>query len=127
MPIDPGILTKLLNTFTFVFTGGYATMMPEALWLLQTLTLIEFTLFALYMALGAEDAVAGLITKLMWSAAFIFLVTLWPTLTKIVVDSFMQVGLQAGSNGARLFTVMEFTNRSSVARFGLEVNDNLFG
>ena len=100
--------------------------MPEALWLLQTLALIEFTLFALYMALGAEDAIAGLITKLMWICAFIFLVTMWPTLTKIVLDSFMQVGLQAGSGGAQLFTVMEFTNPCSVARFGLEVTANIF-
>jgi type IV secretion system protein TrbL len=125
-PLDPGILTKLLHTFTFVFTGGYATLAPEAMWLLQTLALLEFTLFALYMALGAEDAIAGLMTKLMWICAFIFLVTVWPTLTKIIVDSFMQVGLQAGSGGARLFTVMEFTNPSSIARFGLEVTGNIF-
>jgi type IV secretion system protein TrbL len=123
MPIDPGVLTRLLNTFTAVFTSGFATSMPEALWLLQTLALIEFTLFCLYMALGAEEALAGLMTKAMWISAFIFLVTSWPHLTQIVVASFMQVGLLAGGGTLKL---IDFTNPSDIAAFGLQVTGSVF-
>jgi len=78
--MDPGILTKLLNAFAFVFTGGFAQIMPEALWLLRTLAAIELVIVALWWALTQDDALVAFLAKALWFGAFLYLVTAWPTL-----------------------------------------------
>jgi len=99
--MDPGMLTKLLNAFAFVFTGGFAQIMPEALWLLRTLAALELVVVALWWALTQDDALVAFLTKALWFGAFVYLVTAWPTLTRTVVMSFMQTGLLAGGGGLR--------------------------
>jgi type IV secretion system protein TrbL len=121
--MDPGVLTTLLNTFAFVFTGGYAQLMPEALWLLRTLATLELVIVALWWGLTQEDALVGFLAKALWIGAFLWLVTAWPTLTQAVVTSFMQTGLLAGGGG---LSVAEFTNPSTIARYGLEVTAVIF-
>src|SRR6266851_3553834 len=121
--MDPGILTKLLNAFAFVFTGGFAQIMPEALWLLRTLAAIELVLVALWWALTQDDALVAFLAKALWFGAFLYLVTAWPTLTRTVVTSFVQTGLLAGGGG---LSVADFTNPSTIAKYGLEVTAVIF-
>src|SRR5438046_2018306 len=121
--MDPGILTKLLNAFALVFTGGFAQIMPEALWLLRTLAALELVLVALWWALTQEDALVAFLTKALWVGAFLYLVTAWPTLTRVVVQSFMQTGLLAGGGS---LTVADFSNPSTIAGFGLQVTAVVF-
>lgn len=121
--MDPGILTTLLNAFAFVFTGGFAQIMPEALWLLRTLAAIELTIVALWWALTQDDALVAFLAKALWFGAFLYLVTAWPTLTRAVVQSFMQTGLLAGGGGV---SVADFTNPSTIAKYGLEVTAVIF-
>ena len=63
--MDPGILTRLLNAFAFVFTGGFASVMPEALWLLRTLAAIEIVIVALWWALTQEDALVADLSRVL--------------------------------------------------------------
>jgi type IV secretion system protein TrbL len=121
--MDPGILTKLLNAFAFVFTGGFAQIMPEALWLLRTLAAMELVIVALWWALTHDDALVAFLAKALWFGAFLYLVTAWPTLTRTVVTSFMQTGLLAGGGG---LSVADFTNPSTIAKYGLEVTAVIF-
>ncbi|MGE3537831.1 MAG: P-type conjugative transfer protein TrbL [Candidatus Tectimicrobiota bacterium] len=121
--MDPGILTRLLNAFAFVFTGGFAQVMPEALWLLRTLAAIELVIVALWWALSQEDALVAFLAKALWIGAFVWLVTAWPTLTRTVVTSFMQTGLLAGGGG---LSVADFTNPSTIASYGLQVTAVIF-
>lgn len=121
--MDPGILTKLLNAFALVFTGGFAQVMPEALWLLRTLAAIELVIVALWWALTQDDALVAFLAKALWFGAFLYLVTAWPTLTRAVVTSFMQTGLLAGGGG---LTVTDFTNPSTIAGYGLQVTAVIF-
>src|SRR5712692_4431300 len=121
--MDPGVLTKLLNAFAFVFTGGFAEIMPEALWLLRTLAALELVVVALWWALTQDDALVAFLTKALWFGAFVYLVTTWPTLTRTVVLSFMQTGLLAGGGG---LSMADFTNPSTIAKYGLEVTAVIF-
>lgn len=121
--MDPGILTRLLNSFTFVFTGGFTSLMPEAMFLLRTLAAIELTIVALWWALARDDALVAFLAKALWIGAFIYLVTEWPRLTQALVTSFIQAGLSAGGGG---LTIRDFTNPSTIAGFGLEVTGVIF-
>jgi len=121
--MDPGVLTTLLNAFSFVFTGGFAQVMPEALWLLRTLATIELVLVALWWALTQDEALVAFLAKALWFGAFLYLVTAWPTLTRAVVTSFMQTGLAAGGGG---LSVADFSNPSTIASYGLQVTAVIF-
>ncbi|MEE9150171.1 MAG: P-type conjugative transfer protein TrbL [Candidatus Tectomicrobia bacterium] len=123
MPNDVGVLTSILNTFTFVITGGFARLWPSARWLLETLAIIEIALAALWWMLSREDIIAGLIQRILWFGFFIWMVLQFPHLIDVIRDSFVQAGLTAGGTS---ITVEEFTNPSQIATFGMIATEPIF-
>jgi type IV secretion system protein TrbL len=121
--MDPGILTRLLNDFLFVFTGGMARLTPDAFWLLERLVVLEIVFMALWWALTGEEALVTFLQRALWIGFFIWLTTNFADLLTIVLQSFVQAGLTAG--GARI-TVREFLDPSAIAAYGLHVTTPLF-
>jgi len=123
MPLDPGIITTLQNAFAFVLTGGFGRLMPEALSLLGKLAILDLILVATWAWWTDDNVAVALLLKMLWIGGFVFLVTVWPTLTRILMTSFIQAGL-VGSGG--VLTVEDFSNPARIAKFGLEVTAVLF-
>ena len=116
--LDPGIITNLMNAFAFVLTGGFGRIMPDALSLLGKLAILELILVGTWAWWSEDNVIVTLLIKMLWISGFIFLVTAWPTLTRIVMTSFIEAGLRGGGG---VLTVQDFANPATVARFGLEV------
>jgi type IV secretion system protein TrbL len=116
--MDAGIITTLHNSFAFVLTSGFGRVFPVALSLLGKLAVLELILVATWAWWSDDNVVAALLVKLMWIMAFVFLVTQWPKLCRILMTSFITAGLRAGGGP---LTVDDMTNPSNLARFGLEV------
>lgn len=121
--LDPGIITSLLNAFAFVLTGGFGRLMPEALSLLGKLAILELILVATWAWMSDDNVVWTLLLKLCWICGFVFLVSQWPMLVRVVMESFIQAGL-VGAGG--VLTMQDFTNPAQIARFGLDVTAVLF-
>jgi type IV secretion system protein TrbL len=117
--VDTSILTALLNAFATVLTGsGFLRLMPDALWLLQRLALIEIVMVAVWWGLSQDDVVVAFLTKMLWIGFFVALVSHWPWLVNLVMRSFIEVGLK-GAGG--VLTVEDFSNPARIAKFGFEV------
>jgi len=116
--MDPGIIATLYNSFAEVLTSGFGRMLPIALSLLGKLAVLELILVATWAWWSDDNVVAALLVKLLWITAFVFLVTQWPKLTRIVMSSFITAGLRAGGGA---LTVDDMSNPSKLASFGLEV------
>lgn len=116
--LDPGVVTNLLNAFALVLTGGFGRVMPDAMWLLQRLAVLELIMAAVWWGFSDDDALVALVTKILWIGAFVWLVTAWPWLTRTLMTSFIQVGLKGAGGG---LTVEDFSNPARVAKFGFEV------
>jgi type IV secretion system protein TrbL len=116
--LDPGVITNLLNAFALVLTGGFGRLMPDAMWLLQRLALLELVMVAIWWGLSDDNAVVAFLTKMLWIGAFVWLVTSWPWLTRMFMTSFIQAGLR-GSGG--VLTPEDFSNPARIVRFGFEV------
>lgn len=121
--LDPGIITSLMNSFSFVLTGGFGRLMPEALSLLGKLAILELILVATWAWFSEDNVAVALLVKLLWLCGFVFLVSTWPSLTRIVMTSFVTAGLRGGGG---VLTVEDFANPAGMARFGLEVTAVLF-
>jgi type IV secretion system protein TrbL len=121
--LDPGIITALMNAFAFVLTGGYERLMPNALSLLGKLAMLELILVATWAWLSDDKVEVTLLLKSLWIAGFVFLVSQWPMLTRVLTESFITAGLRAGGGP---LSVQDFTNPATIARFGLEVTAVLF-
>jgi type IV secretion system protein TrbL len=123
MPLDPGIITTLQNAFAFVLTGGFGRLMPDALSLLSKLAILELILIAAWAWAGEGNVAIALLVKLLWISVFVFLVSIWPYLTQVTMQSFITAGLR-GAGG--VLTMQDFSNPALIARFGLEVTAVLF-
>ncbi len=117
MTPDTAILTTLLNTFVTAITGGYARIAGDALTLLQLLALLEVALAALWWMLTDDDALVGLIKRVLGIGLFVFFVTTYPALLSSVLEGFVQTGLKAG--GAPLTTL---TDPSAIVTLGIQVS-----
>ena len=121
--LDPGVITNLMNAFAFVLTGGFGRLMPDAMSLLGKLAILELILVGTWAWWSGDDVATALLLKLCWIGGFIFLVSQWPRLTHIVMESFVTAGLRGGGGP---LTVADFSNPAQIARFGLEVTAVLF-
>jgi type IV secretion system protein TrbL len=121
--LDPGIITSLMNSFAFVLTGGFARLMPDALSLLGKLSILSLILVGTWAWLSDDNVISTLFVKMLWICAFIFLVTLWPSLCRTVMTSFITAGLRASGG---VLSVEDFSNPATIARFGLEVTATTF-
>jgi type IV secretion system protein TrbL len=93
---DSGVLTTLLNKFLTVFNAGFGPVGIDAWSLLGILAIIELTLAAMFWALKGEDALVGLIRKILLICMFIFFVKQWPSLIDVVAKGFEVTGNKAG-------------------------------
>jgi|GEM_PF-1720610 len=96
MTPDTGTLTHLLNAFLTVFNGGWGALQPKAMSLLGILVGIELTLSGLWWAMSGNDAVKGLIQKLLVIGIFFFFIQQWQMVTTTTMQSFARVGAAAG-------------------------------
>jgi len=96
MTPDTGTLTHLLNAFLTVFNGGWGALQPKAMSLLGILVGIELTLSGLWWAMSGNDAVKGLIQKLLVIGIFFFFIQQWQMVTTTTMQSFARAGAAAG-------------------------------
>jgi type IV secretion system protein TrbL len=96
MTPDTGTLTHLLDAFLTVFNGGWIALQPKAMSLLGILVGIELTLSGLWWAMSGDDAVKGLIQKLLMIGIFFFFIQQWQMITTTTMQSFARVGAAAG-------------------------------
>jgi type IV secretion system protein TrbL len=96
MTPDTGTLTHLLDAFLTVFNGGWSALQPKAMSLLGILVGIELTLSGLWWAMSGDDAVKGLIQKLLLIGIFFFFIQQWQMVTTTTMQSFARVGAIAG-------------------------------
>jgi len=96
MTPDTGTLTHLLDAFLTVFNGGWSALQPKAMSLLGILVGIELTLSGLWWAMSGDDAVKGLIQKLLMIGIFFFFIQQWQMVTTTTMQSFARVGAAAG-------------------------------
>lgn len=121
--MDLSILSRLLNAFIFVLSGGYARILPEALWLLQRLAIIEIVLLGAWWALGNEEGIAKLIKLTLWFGLLLWFLTSWPTISDAILKGLIQVGLDIG--GTPMSTA-EFLNPSGIMAHGMRVIGVIF-
>jgi len=96
MTPDTGTLTHLLDAFLTVFNGGWSALQPKAMSLLGILVGIELTLSGLWWAMSGDDAVKGLIQKLLIIGIFFFFIQQWQLVTTTTMQSFARIGATAG-------------------------------
>jgi type IV secretion system protein TrbL len=96
MTPDTGTLTHLLDAFITVFNGGWSALQPKAMSLLGILVGIELTLSGLWWAMSGDDAVKGLIQKLLMIGIFFFFIQQWQMVTTTTMQSFARIGATAG-------------------------------
>ena len=123
MSADIGIVTKILNAFIFVLSGGFGRTLPEALWLMQRLVILEVVLLGAWWALGQQEALAQLISKTLWFGAIRWFLTAWPSLSLAFVQSLIQVGIRIGGSA---MTLHEFLDPSAIMHHGLSVIGVIF-
>ncbi len=100
---NSGVLTELLQKILAVFNTGFGPVGIDAWSLLGILAIIELTLAAIFWALKGEDALVGLIRKILLICMFIYFVKEWPNLIDVVARGFEETGNKAGGgNGASL-------------------------
>lgn len=100
MTPDTGTLTQLLSAFLHVFDGGWSVLQPKAMSLFGILVGIELTLSGLWWAMSGNDAIKGLIQKLLVIGLFLFFIQQWQMLTTTTMQSFARAGAAAGGASA---------------------------
>lgn len=121
MTPNAGILTHLLQAFLTVFSGGWSALQPSAMSLFAILVGLELTLSGLWWALSGDDAVKGLIQKLLVISAFFFFIQQWPMLTTTTLQSFARVGAVAGGASSAPGSLSGLTDPSTIVAQGFTV------
>ena len=116
--MDAGLLTRIMNALLTVMTAGFGRTLPEALWLLQRFAVLEMVLVGIWWALGHQEALATLVSKMLWFGALLWFLTSWPALSQAFVQSLIQAGLLMG--GDRI-TLHDFLNPSALFEHGQRV------
>ena len=119
MTPDSGVLTTVLTSFLVTFKAGFGPVKIDAMALLGILTAIELTVAILFWIVKGEDALVGLIQKILFIGMFLFFVSQWPTLVNLAARGFEQTGFKAGSGGASAVTAL--TDPSAIIDFGFAV------
>jgi type IV secretion system protein TrbL len=96
---DVGSLSAALDQFLKVFKLGQAGVQASAWNLLTTLAAIELILAALGWAITGQDALVGLIKKILLIGFFVFVIQHYDSLLHIVIEGFIQTGKTASSSG----------------------------
>lgn len=115
--MDADILTTLLKGFADAFTLGTARLVPDVLMLFRALATIELTLLGIWMLYGHMDAIAATLTTVALKlAVYLWLITSWSTLTRVLVKGLIAYGLKGGGGA---ISETDFTDPSKLAWFGI--------
>jgi type IV secretion system protein TrbL len=118
MPQNVGLLTFLLRRFIQAFTFGLADIIPEALGLLGLLTGLEILLMGIWWLYSRQMDLGGLVAKVIGVNVLAWIITSWASLTKMLVNTFIQWGLKAGGG---TISQADFTDPSNIAQYGMNV------
>ena len=99
MEADVGTLTTVLKTFLEVFSLGRAEVGTDARSLLSVLAAIEIALAGIAWLMTSDDAIFGLIKKLITVYFFVWLIDNYDRLLSVTVDGFLHVANRAAHNG----------------------------
>lgn len=114
-PVDPGILTNLLNAFMAAFTLGSSNISGDATRFLYIISAIEITVAALFWALKGEDALIEFIKKTLVIGVFAWFVLNWSNFLNSVGQGFVDLGFKAGGGAA---SIANFNDPSSIITMG---------
>ncbi len=121
MTPNAGILTQILQAFLTVFNGGWSALQPSAMSLFGILVGLELTLSGLWWAMSGNDAVKGLIQKLLVIGLFFFFIQQWQMLTTTTLQSFARVGATAGGASSSPGSLTGLSDPSAIVAEGLNV------
>lgn len=117
MTPNAGILTHLLQAFLTVFDGGWGALRPSAMSLFGILVGIELTLSGLWWAMSGDDAVKGLIQKILLIGIFFFFIQQWQMLATTTLQSFARAGATAGNASAAPGSI-DLSDPSAIVEMG---------
>jgi type IV secretion system protein TrbL len=115
--MDTGILTATLNKFSSVISLGFASVLPDALHLMNYFVVIEIVVLGVFWALGKGDIIVDAIRKLTLIGFFLFVLSTMKTLAFAILQSFAKIGLAGGGGSV---TANDLFDPSKIINFGLE-------
>ena len=124
MTPETGTLTTVLDQILSVLKLGKSSVGSEAYSLLTILATIEILIAALWWALTGQDALVGLIKKLLFIGFFIFVIENYDSLLHTVVDGFIHTGIVAGSG--RGDSLASIKDPSSIVEAGFIATQPIF-
>jgi len=94
---DVGVIDSFLNTFTTTIDTGFGLVKGNVISLAGTLSVLDIALAGLFWAWAAdEDIIQRLVKKTLYIGFFAFVINDFDYLSKVMFDSFAQLGLRAG-------------------------------
>ncbi|MFT8422930.1 MAG: P-type conjugative transfer protein TrbL [Gluconacetobacter sp.] len=94
---DVGVIDTFLNTFTTTIDTGFGLVKGNVISLAGTLSVLDIALAGLFWAWAAdEDIIQRLVKKTLYIGFFAFVINDFDHLSKVMFDSFSQLGLRAG-------------------------------
>ncbi|KAF1003179.1 MAG: hypothetical protein GAK28_04875 [Luteibacter sp.] len=101
---DVAVIDRFLDTFSRYIDSGFGLLNGEVAFLTATLVAIDMTLAGLFWAMGhasgqGDDVMARLIKKVLYVAAFAYIIGNFNRLAGIVFNSFAGLGLTASGSG----------------------------
>jgi len=113
-----GVIDQFLAVFTRYIDGGFGLLRGEVGFIASTLIVIDVTLAALFWSWGADDdIIARLVKKTLFVGVFVYLISNWNNLARIIFESFAGLGLKASGTG---FTTAQLLQPGKVAQTGLD-------
>ncbi|MDN7355687.1 MULTISPECIES: P-type conjugative transfer protein TrbL [Acetobacter] len=115
---DVGVIDTFLNTFTTTIDTGFGLVKGNVISLAGSLSALDIALAGLFWAWAAdEDIIQRLVKKTLYIGFFAFVINNFDHLSKLVFDSFAQLGLRAG--GGRL-ALADFLRPGRLASTGFD-------
>jgi P-type conjugative transfer protein TrbL len=110
-----GLLTKLLQIFTFNFAGAAGRLTPDAQWLLFIFFVMELIMAGIEIVRTRKLDLTYLVSKTLTAAFISWLIANWVPVTKILITGFLGAGLKAGGD---VITEVDFTNPDTIVAQG---------
>ena len=124
MTPDTGTLTTVLDQILSMLKLGKAGVGSDAYSLLTILTAIEILVAALWWAMTGQDALVGLLRKLLFIGFFLFVISNYDSLLHAVIDGFIYTGKVAGSGSGD--SLASIKNPSSIVEAGFKATQPIF-
>jgi len=124
MTPDTGTLTTVLEQILSMLKLGKAGVGSDAYSLLTILATIEILIGALWWAITGQDALVGLLKKLLFIGFFLFVISNYDSLLHTVIDGFIHTGKIAGSGSGD--SLASIKNPSSIVEAGFTATKPVF-